>query len=91
MPYLNADTLLPPHLVAELQKYAAGELLYVPRPPEARRPWGLKNGSRARLEARNTEIRTLKAQGWTIDALADRWCLSPDAIRKVLYRAKVAS
>lgn len=86
MPYLNAESLLPPQLVAELQKYAAGELLYVPRPADERRPWGLKTGSRARLEARNAEIRTLKAEGWTIVALADRWCVSPDAIRKVLYR-----
>jgi len=91
MPYLNADSLLPPDLVAELQKYAAGQVLYIPSPPDQRLPWGYKNGSRARLEARNAEIRSLKAEGWTIDALADRWCLSPDAIRKVLYRAKVAS
>jgi len=86
MPYVNADSLLPPELVAELQKYAAGEMIYIPRPPEAHRPWGLKSGSRARLEARNAEIRQLKSQGHTIDALADRYCLSPDAIRKVLYR-----
>jgi len=86
VPYVNADTLLPPELVAELQKYAAGELLYVPRPPEAHRPWGWKSGSRARLTARNTEIQALKAQGITIDALAEKYCLSADAIRKVLYR-----
>ena len=91
MPYLNAESLLPADLVAELQKYAAGELLYIPRPAEAHRAWGLKNGSRARLEARNAEILALKNQGWTLDALADRWCLSPDAIRKVLYRAREAS
>jgi len=90
MPYANAESRLPPELVAELQKYAAGELLYIPRPAEDHCPWGQKNGSRERFEARNAEIRTLKAQGHTIDSLADRYCLSPDAIRKVLYRAKSA-
>lgn len=86
MAYVNADSRLPPELVAELQRYAPGELLYVPLPPQEHRSWGLKNGSRARFEARNAEIRSLKSQGMTIDALADRYCLSPDAIRKVLYR-----
>lgn len=90
MSYVNADTRLPPRLVAELQQYAAGELIYVPLPPEEHRSWGLKNGSRARFEARNAEIRTLKAEGQTIDSLADRYCLSPDAIRKILYRSKSA-
>jgi len=90
MPYANAETKLPPELVAELQKYAPGELLYIPRPAGDHAPWGQKNGSRSRFEARNNEIRQLKAQGHTIDALADRYCLSPDAIRKVLYRAKTA-
>jgi Mor family transcriptional regulator len=86
MPYVNADELLPPELLTEVQKYLPGGLLYIPCPPQARRSWGLKNGTKRRYEARNAEIRALKAQGQTIDALADRYCLSPDAIRKVLYR-----
>jgi len=90
MSYVNADSRLPPELVAELQRYAPGELIYVPRPPEKHLSWGDKNGSRARFQARNAEIRSLKAQGHTVEALADRYCLSPDAIRKVLYRNKSA-
>ena len=85
MPYANAEDLLPPELVAELQKYVSGGLLYIPHPPSTR-VWGQKNGARARLAARNAEIRRLKAEGFTLEALADRYCLSTDAIRKVLYQ-----
>ena len=88
MPYANAEQLLPPELVAELQKYAAGEVLYIPRLPDTHRPWGMVNGTRQRLRARNAEIQALKAQGHTIEALAEQYCLSPDGIRKVLYRRK---
>jgi len=91
MPYTNAEELLPPALVAELQKYAAGEVVYIPRPPETRRPWGQVSGTRERLLARNAEIRALKAQGITIDSLADRFFLSPDGIRKVLYRGSLTN
>ena len=87
MPYTNAQELLPPELVAELQKYAPGEVVYIPRPPETRRPWGQVSGLRERLLARNAEIHALKAQGLTIETLADRYFLSPDGIRKVLYRS----
>lgn len=87
MPYTNAQELLPTELVAELQKYAAGEVIYIPRPPETRRPWGQVSGLKERLLARNSEIKALKAQGLSVETLADRFFLSPDGIRKVLSRS----
>lgn len=84
MPYRNAETLLPPELVAELQKYISGELVYVPRPPQ-RRVWGAKNGTRERLRLRNAEIRSLRDAGRSVDELAEQYFLSADAIRKILY------
>lgn len=86
MPYTNAETILPPELVTELQKYAAGQVVYVPQLPADRVGWGQKSGARARNQARNAEIRQLKVQGATIEALAERYCLSADAIRKILYK-----
>lgn len=85
MPYTNAESILPPELVSELQKYVAGQVVYIPLPRAERLRWGQKNGTRARNQARNAEIRALKADGLSIDALADRYCLTTDAIRKILY------
>jgi len=88
MPYLNADGVLPPELLSEIQKYVQGALVYVPRQGTERLGWGRKNGTRAELDKRNTAIRAAKAGGRTIDELADEYCLSADGIRKILYCAR---
>ena len=87
MSYINADTLLPPDLLREVQKYVQGSLVYIPRPRERRLGWGLKNGAREALDRRNASIRAEKAAGHGVDELADRYGLSPDGIRKVLYKS----
>ncbi|HOX48830.1 MAG TPA: CD3324 family protein [Spirochaetia bacterium] len=86
MSYLNADSLLPPDLLREVQKYIQGSLIYIPRPESLRLGWGSKSGAREALDRRNAEIRAAKAAGRSIDELADEYALSPDGIRKVLYR-----
>lgn len=89
MSYVNADEYLPQELINELQKYVQGALVYVPKADKQRIPWGQNSGIRHELEIRNAEIRAKKAQGQTIERLADEYALSVDGIRKVLYR-KVA-
>lgn len=88
MPYLNADGVLPPELLSEIQKYVQGALVYVPRQSAERLGWGHKNGTRAELDKRNMAIRAAKAGGRSIDDLADEYCLSADGIRKILYCAR---
>ncbi len=86
MSYLNANTVLPPALLRELQKYVQGSLVYVPRPSEEqRRHWGERNGTRRMLDLRNEKIRREKSGGKTIEVLADEYGMTPDGIRKVLY------
>ena len=91
MPYLNADGVLPPELLSEIQKYVQGALVYVPRQGPERLGWGRKNGARDELDRRNAAIREAKACGRTIDELADEYCLSADGIRKILYCNRRAS
>ena len=88
MPYTNAENLLPPSLLTEVQKYVQGEQIYIPRPDDTRLGWGMKNGTREMLERRNLEIREMKRKGFSIDALADHYNLSLDSIRKILYSRK---
>ncbi len=88
MSYLKGEDTLPPELLAEIQKYVQGALVYIPRPPQERMPWGHKNGTRVQLDQRDEAIREAKASGKTINELADEYALSSDAIRKILYRKK---
>ena len=87
MKYENARDILPAALFAELQRYAAGKLLYVPS-PSARRPWGFHTGYRRQLDERNGEIRKRYASGISAESLADEYFLTPETVRKIVYQKK---
>jgi hypothetical protein len=86
MKYRNASEILPDELFKELQKYAPGEIIYVPS-DKGRKKWGAGNGARQFYEQRNEEIRhkyfRLKV---TVAALCDEYRLSDETMRKILYR-----
>lgn len=88
MSYVNADQLLPPDLLREIQKYVQGSLVYIPRQPEKHLGWGAKNGTRENLDRRNAAIREEKTKGRGVEELADAYGISPDGIRKILYGAR---
>jgi hypothetical protein len=44
--YLNAKDVLPPELLAEIQAYTAGTILYIPKQEEKRTHWGQLSGVR---------------------------------------------
>lgn len=84
MKYRNAADILPDTLMRELQKYAAGKLLYVPK-PAARRPWGEASGARSYYTQRNEALRARFRAGESIAALAAEYHLSPETVRRILY------
>ena len=58
MAYANADELLPPELLREVQKYIQGCLLYVPRSGPERLGWGSRSGARgSRFAQRRDPLR----------------------------------
>jgi hypothetical protein len=85
MPYINADGLLPPELLREVQKYVQGSLMYIPRSGDQKLGWGARSGAREHFDQRNAAIKTAKARGRRIDDLAEEYGLSSDGIRKILY------
>ena len=85
MKYRNASDALPEHLLKEVQRYAAGETLYVPKDEERGR-WGEATGSRAFFRERNAEIRGKYLAKTSIAHLADEYNLSVETIRKIVFR-----
>ena len=86
MKYRNASEILPDDLLKELQKYAPGEILYVPS-DKVRKKWGADTGARRFYEQRNEEIRQKYFdQRVTIDMLCEEYSLSNETVRKILYR-----
>ena len=84
MKYENAKDVLPPELLAEVQKVAGGKLLYVPIAEEAK-GWGTESGYRKKLLKRNQTIYNEYIAGKTVLELADEFFLSTDSIKKIVY------
>lgn len=85
MKYRNASDVLPDELLKEVQKYASGEILYVPSSME-RKEWGHDSGARMFYNQRNEEIRNKYFHKISIDELAEEYCLSVETIRKIVYK-----
>lgn len=85
MKYRNASDIFPDKLLKEIQKYSAGELIYIPE-HESKKRWGEKNGTRNYYLSRNTEIRQKHHEGKSIRDLAEEYMLSRDTIRRILYK-----
>ena len=66
MKYENAKDVLPKELFDEVQKHAAGRLLYFPIAGK-RRPWGERTGIRSLNRMRNEEIRARFRDGVSVD------------------------
>ncbi|MCL2056426.1 MAG: CD3324 family protein [Oscillospiraceae bacterium] len=86
MKYRNASEILPDDLLRELQKYAPGEILYVPAGKD-RKKWGAGTGARHFYDERNAEIRhKYFKHREPISSLCDEYGLSDETVRKILYR-----
>ncbi|MFF2753025.1 CD3324 family protein [Psychrobacillus sp. NPDC058041] len=88
MKYVNAESIFPVELLNEIQKYVNGEVVYVPISKGARKKWGENSGSKTYLNSRNHEIRQQFSAGIKIDQLSDRFFLSRDSIKKIVYSKK---
>lgn len=86
MKYINANTLLPEALIKELQGYIQGGYIYIPIREEQQKRWGEKSGSRKELQERNRQIIGEYRNGISIEFLAEQYCLSVYAIRKIIYQ-----
>ena len=86
MKYRNASEILPDDLLKELQKYAPGEILYVPS-DKKRKEWGADSGARQFYTQRNEEIRHKFFHfKISIDVLCEEYKLSDETVKKILYR-----
>ncbi len=83
--YVNAKDILPPHLLREIQKYAEGKQIYIPKREENHLSWGEKSGYRRELSERNRHLRMQYARGHSVEDLAREFCLAEATVRKLVY------
>lgn len=85
MRYQKADEIFPKELLLEIQKYAQGQIVYIPKAKGKRKAWGENSGNRNYLNIRNENICQKFSEGSTINQLADEFCLSIYSIKKIVY------
>lgn len=87
MKYINAMDIFPQHLLEEIQKYIGitGEkIVYFPSNSE-KKQWGSVSGKRKEIENRNSSIRCDYAKGLRLIELENKYFLSQDTLRKIIY------
>lgn len=84
MRYQKAEDVLPAQLLEEIQKYADGVYLYIPRRADRRRSWGNSTRYREELRQRDKSIRCLHREGLGVVELAERFHLSEKSIWRIL-------
>lgn len=88
MKYENAKDILPASLLREVQKYAEGKAIYIPK-RERSKGWGEASGYREKLNKRNALICSRYGAGAGIMELAEEFFLSPESIKKIVYGKKI--
>ena len=84
MRYKNATQHLPKELLEQVQQYADGEFLYIPRIKGAKKEWGAKTATRQELTARNQRIYRDYLAGERADTLSRRYFLSVKSIQRII-------
>lgn len=90
MKYFNGRDIFPEPLLRQIQKYAAGQLVYIPA-GTVKRAWGETSGYKRYLAERNREIRSAFRNGADVERLADGYCLSVESIKRIVYSKKEVS
>ena len=87
MSYIKAEAILPEELIRQIQEYADGVYIYIPRKPGTRHAWGQKTDYKAELKVRNDRIRNDFASGEGVNALSRKYHLSEKSIRRILQKS----
>ena len=89
MKYENAKDILPATLLAQVQKYAEGKIIYIPK-SEKTTGWGTASGCRQKLLKRNALICSRYSSGQSVYEIAEEFFLSPETVKKLVYGNKLS-
>ena len=87
--YVNAKDVLPPDILAQVQEYTCGALIYVPKKEDEKIGWGQISGARREVYLRNKDIAEAYKSGASIIELMNDYCLSEASIRKIIYNKDI--
>ena len=87
MGYRNAQEIFPEGLLRQIQRYVSGETIYIPA-GEERKAWGETSGYQRYIRERNEAIRRDISEGLSMEELMEKYALSYDSIKRIVYNRK---
>lgn len=84
MSYLKAFDILPTEVVAQIQKYIDGELIYIPRKEENKKSWGENTNTKEFITSRNRTIYLDYNKGMCTAQLSQKYFLTQKSIQRIL-------
>lgn len=84
MGYIRAEEVLPAKVLALVQEYIDGQMLYVPKKTSKRGEWGSASGTKAYLQERNARICCEYQAGSSTKLLSEKYFLSEKSIQRIL-------
>ncbi len=91
MRYLRAQDIFPAELLIQIQKYADGEYIYIPKLDHNRKNWGENTAAKQQTRARNAAIYQDHLDGHNAQFLAEKYFLSLKSIQRILTQEKKRS
>lgn len=88
MGYIRAEDVLPSDVLALVQEYIDGAMLYVPAKNPGRNAWGSVSGTKTYYSNRNALICAEYNNGAGISELARKYFLSEKSIQRIIKNAK---
>ncbi len=90
MRYIKAADVLPEELLREVQRYADGAYLYIPRSQENRLSWGDRTRSKEETAQRNRDIYARFQAGEGPRELAGAYFLTEKTVRRIILAQRKA-
>ncbi len=84
MSYMRANEVLPADVLAVVQQYAEGQMLYIPKKTDSKRAWGAGTETRKTLELRNARIYDRYHKGVSLRELADEFFLTEKSVQRII-------
>lgn len=88
MSYAKAEEVLPAEVLAIVQEYVDGQILYIPRKSGHKRMWGADTDTRRNLELRNARIYAEFQEGISVKALAKEYFLTEKSVQRIIRNYK---
>lgn len=88
MSYRKAEEVLPREVLASVQQYIDGQMLYIPRKTQEKRSWGSATGTKRKLELRNESIYAKYQEGISVKELSDEYFLTEKSVQRIIRKCK---